>query len=209
MMKRFYVYKYTCKQTGKVYIGQTCRKTPAIRAGINGERYKSSRKFYLAIKKYGWDNFELEILEKDLTLEEADLKEKEYIKLYDSIDNGYNIFDGGHNKTTSSETKELQRQSQLNKTKENRLLYGTGLKLSAIEKLSNMYKGKKSFYLKENGAAANAKSVYVYDKDYNFVIEYTSRLKAKNELHIGDLKLFEYLDSDKLFNNFYLRNSKI
>lgn len=207
-MKRFCVYKYVCKQTGKVYIGQTCRKTPAIRAGTNGDRYISSRKFYSAIKKYGWNNFELEILEKDLTLEEADLKEKEYIKLYDSIDNGYNIFDGGHNKTTSNETKELQRQSQLNKTKESRLLYGTGLKPSAIEKLSNMYKGK-PFYLKENGAPANAKSVYVYDKDYNFIIEYTSRLKAKNELNISDSKLLEYLNSDKLFNNFYLRNSKI
>lgn len=208
MVKKFYVYKYTCKQTGKVYIGQTCRETPAIRAGTNGDRYKSSRKFYSAIKKYGWNNFELEILEKDLTLEEADLKEKEYIKLYDSINNGYNIFDGGHNKTTSSETKELQRQGQLNKIKENRLLYGTSLKPSAIEKLSNMYKGKQ-FYLKENGATPNAKSVYVYDKDYNFIIEYTSRLKAKNELNISYSKLLKYLDSDKLFNNFYLRNSKI
>lgn len=209
MMKKFCIYKYTCQTTNKVYIGQTCRSSLKTRAGVNGERYKSCRKFYAAIQKYGWENFKVEILENNLTAEEANIKEKEYIKNYNSIENGYNIFEGGSNKTTSEETKNLQRISQLKKAEENRKIYGTGLKPSAIEKLSKMYKGS-PICLKENGASVNAKSVYVYDKDLNFIKEYTSRQQAYISLKISRKKLLKYLDSQNLFNNmFYLKSIKL
>ena len=61
----------------------------------NGEGYKEQPKFYYAIKKYGWNNFKHIILLKDLSLEEAWAKEKKYIKKYDSINDGYNIHEGG------------------------------------------------------------------------------------------------------------------
>lgn len=61
----------------------------------NGEGYKGQVKFYYAIKKHGWDSFKHIILKENLTLEEAWEFEKHYIKLYDSINDGYNVHEGG------------------------------------------------------------------------------------------------------------------
>lgn len=97
MIKKWCIYKHTNKINGKCYIGQTCRNL-SKRFGKNGYNYApySQVKFYNAIQKYGWDNFDHEILESDIpTLEEAYEKEKYYIKLYDSFKNGYNATSGG------------------------------------------------------------------------------------------------------------------
>lgn len=48
--KKYMVYVYT-SPSSKKYIGQTCTSL-SIRAN-NGEGYKTSPKFYQAIKKYG------------------------------------------------------------------------------------------------------------------------------------------------------------
>lgn len=72
-----------------------------------------------------------------------------------------------------------------------------------------MYKGS-PICLKENGASVNAKSVYIYDKDLNFIKEYTSRQQAYTSLEISRKKLLKYLDSQNLFNNmFYLKSIKL
>lgn len=76
----------------KCYVGIS--KNPKKR-WKNGEGYKNQYKFYNAIQKYGWDNFKHIILLENLTLEEAWEKEKEYIKKYDSINDGYNVAEGG------------------------------------------------------------------------------------------------------------------
>ena len=63
------VYTHTNKINGKKYVGQTCQ-IPEKR-WKNGNGYKRNPYFYNAIQKYGWDNFEHQILASDLTLEEA------------------------------------------------------------------------------------------------------------------------------------------
>ena len=70
------VYQHKNKINGKVYIGITMQE-PEKRWGVNGRNYKSSPHFYSAIQKYGWDNFEHNILYTNLTKEEACLKEQE------------------------------------------------------------------------------------------------------------------------------------
>ena len=70
------VYQHKNKINGKVYIGITMQE-PEKRWGVNGRNYKSSPHFYSAIQKYGWDNFEHNILFTNLTKEEACLKEQE------------------------------------------------------------------------------------------------------------------------------------
>ena len=92
------------KLDGRVYIGQTCMSLKQ-RSGNNGHRYKSCTKFYNAIQKYGWDNFEHIILYQNLTLDEANKKEKELIEQYNSIDNGFNLVAGGRNHPWSEEDK--------------------------------------------------------------------------------------------------------
>lgn len=63
------VYQHKNKINGKVYIGIT-KQAPEERWN-NGKKYKSSPHFYAAIQKYGWDNFEHNILFQNLTKEET------------------------------------------------------------------------------------------------------------------------------------------
>lgn len=93
------VYKHTNKINNKCYIGITFLP-PEKRWGKNGSHYKycptSHNCFCNAIKKYGWDNFEHDILFTGLSKEEACNKEKELIKFYSSkVPHGYNLTEGG------------------------------------------------------------------------------------------------------------------
>ena len=101
-MGLYTIYKYT-SPSGGVYIGQT-NSNIATRAQKNGYQYlvknKETGKYYQpaiaqAIQKYGWENFQKEILYTGLTSEEADEKEKELIKEYKEKGNCYNICSGG------------------------------------------------------------------------------------------------------------------
>lgn len=86
------VYKYTNTINSKVYIGRT-NQTIAQRAGKNGKGYITCPKFWNAICKYGWENFELEILAENVSFEESVSIENHYIEEYKSFDEryGYNI----------------------------------------------------------------------------------------------------------------------
>ena len=53
------VYMHT-SPSGKVYVGITCQPTYA--RWKNGNGYKNNKHFYNAIIKYGWDNFEHQII---------------------------------------------------------------------------------------------------------------------------------------------------
>ena len=72
---KYIVYCHTNKINNKKYIGQTCRSLE-IRSGKNGHQYHACTYFGNAIQKYGWDNFEHEILFEDLSKESADRIEK-------------------------------------------------------------------------------------------------------------------------------------
>lgn len=90
------IYMHRNKINGKVYIGQTSQSL-SKRFGNNGNGYKTSSKFYKAIQKYGWDNFDHIILYDNLTPEEADTLEKQLIQYYHATDDqfGYNLQSGG------------------------------------------------------------------------------------------------------------------
>lgn len=94
-MKNFCVYKHTNKLNNKIYIGITSQK-PEERWN-NGNGYIGCTRFYNSIKKYGWDNFEHEVIFSNLTEDEAKQKEIELISEYNSSDEnyGYNLRLGG------------------------------------------------------------------------------------------------------------------
>ena len=85
-----FVYKYT-SPSGKIYIGKT-KTTLKERAKNNAKGYKGCPYFYKAIQKYGWENFEVEILE-EVPLEFLGESELDYITKYNSTNReiGYNI----------------------------------------------------------------------------------------------------------------------
>ena len=76
------IYVHINKINGKIYIGQTCRKNVKARYGKNGIQYQKCPRFWNAIQKYGWDNFEHIVLIENLTQEIADIVEVELIEKY-------------------------------------------------------------------------------------------------------------------------------
>ena len=92
--KIYCIYRHI-SPNNKSYIGMT--KQDPERRWQNGEGYNTQRLFYNAIKKYGWDNFSHEILEENLTHDEACVREQYYINYYKSNQEeyGYNITSGG------------------------------------------------------------------------------------------------------------------
>lgn len=139
------VYVHT-SPSGKKYVGQTGQNTKK-RWGKNGIRYleKKNNKyihpaFARAIQKYGWDNFEHEIIASNLTKEEADNFEKILIKKLDTMNSkfGYNCKDGGSNGSLSEETR--KKISESNKGSKNHM-YGKTMSEEHRKKISEAHKG--------------------------------------------------------------------
>ena len=107
-LSSYIVYKHI-SPSNKVYIGITCR-TIEERAEKGGVGYAGNQYFYRAIQKYGWDNFEHEILFSGLTKEEACAKEIELIAEYNSTNPefGYNICAGGEGRLNSFQAEETK-----------------------------------------------------------------------------------------------------
>lgn len=105
-MNNYSIYVHKNKINGKMYIGQTCQK-PEKRWN-NGKGYETSPKFYNAILKYGWDNFEHIVLYTNLSLKDANEIEQKLICFYKTNEDkfGYNITSGGHNFSHTEETKQ-------------------------------------------------------------------------------------------------------
>ena len=74
----------------KVYIGQTINFYQRMHQYL---KEKSNRPICLALNKYGFDNFSIEILEKDIVSENITEREQYWIDFYQSFDKnkGYNI----------------------------------------------------------------------------------------------------------------------
>lgn len=92
------------KVNEKCYIGQTNNIERRIR------RHKKDSKIldtylYRSIRKYGWDNFDISIIDECDSREELNEREIFYIDKYDSFNNGYNMTLGGdgHNGLSPSE----------------------------------------------------------------------------------------------------------
>ena len=104
-MKTWTIYKHTlildCNHKGWSYIGLTSQDVAKRWQKGLGYTEASQEVFYRAIKKYGWNNFSHEILEKNIsTLEEANQREQYWIKyfhtyIHDPFCNGYNMTVGG------------------------------------------------------------------------------------------------------------------
>lgn len=95
------IYKFTNKINNKVYIGQSQNLEERYKAHKRNQMKMNlssyNTKFYRALRKQGFENFDYEILEFSDSFSKEDLDEKEinYIKEQNSQANGYNIQEGG------------------------------------------------------------------------------------------------------------------
>lgn len=215
--RNYCVYIHT-SPSGKKYVGQTGKK-PEERWGKNGVKYlnKVNGKynhpaFARAILKYGWENFEHEVVASNLTKSEADNLEKLFIKKLDtmSANGGYNCKEGGAGGGFSEETlKKMSeshkgiKQSEETKRKraeklkgENNYNYGKHLPEETRKKISETLKGsvitestrrKLSNSMKGKYIGANsscAKKIVQYDIRGNLIKIWDSISDAARELKL-------------------------
>ncbi len=193
------IYKYT-SPSGKVYIGQTKRTIQERAKDKNGSGYKQCVIFYAAIKKYGFENFKVDIIEE---CENSLLNEKEkyWIMYYDSTnrEKGYNIQEGGGERPdVSKKICQYSKEKQLIKTYDSITAAAKELHCS-ISLLSQCVHGKKisckGYYWSFEGELPKFKTmckkqVYQFDEYGNLVKEFESARNADRYygLVIGTVK---------------------
>lgn len=196
-MDNYIVYMHINKANRKKYIGITCNR-PCIR-WHRGGGYRDQKRFYNAIKCYGWDGFEHIILRQGLSKREAEKEEEFLIAKYESNDMryGYNIENGGIIHKLSEEQKRHLSEIHLGKKHSEE----TKAKMSEIRKKigAPWMNGKKHSKetiekMKESRSGVNnprAKEVYQYDLKGNFIrkFEYMDIVKEvlgiKSTAHIS------------------------
>ncbi len=97
------IYKYQNKINNRCYIGQSIdvqrRQYSHKSSAFNEKANDYNSQFHQAVRKYGWDNFDFEVIAElkpeEYTKETLDQLEKFFIKYYESYTNGYNATPGG------------------------------------------------------------------------------------------------------------------
>ena len=81
MLKTMVIYKITNKLNGKAYIGQTMQMLKnRMRRHMMGDLYID-----LALKKYGIENFNVEVLEECKSVDELNEREIYYIAFFNTL----------------------------------------------------------------------------------------------------------------------------
>ena len=109
----FYIYQYINLINHKKYVGQTNNIDRRIKEhksnSFNPQSVNYNNIIHKAIRKYGYENFKIEILEIiEGNYDDANEREKYWIKQQKSLinENGYNVIEGGNNSRRSFLTKE-------------------------------------------------------------------------------------------------------
>ena len=188
-----YIYKYENKINHKVYIGQTVDLYARKASHVNKAKTVKS-KFYNAVRKYGWDNFEYAVI---AHVEAEDIKElsslldsleEQYIEQYDSYVHGYNATTGGHscrekqmpkeyieyckNRTYSDETRR-----KMSEAAKNRIVSEETRQKHRENAIKRDFAAYRDITTEKRNAAirkAHAKQVVQLDSNGNVVSEFSS-----------------------------------
>ena len=158
------IYKITNPE-GKIYIGCTSDLERRIKDYERGN-IRTQPLILESWRKHGWDSHIFEILE---YTEDLILKEKYYIKKYDSYYKGLNGNKGGNGVKKHTLNTRLKMGIAGKKNKGKRAIsHRKGKKLSEEHRL-NISKGKKGL-----PNPKNAKAILQYDKDNTLIAEHPS-----------------------------------
>ena len=192
------IYKLT-SPSNKCYIGQTINLVERKRTLYSPNKYYSGHRLDNAIKKYGIENFQYEIIiqivesSKEKLREKLDELEKFYIEKYDSYNNGYNMTLGGSGSNGCFQTEESKRKiSEKAKGRKGSML-GRHLTEEQRNKISNFAKTrtgeKNSFYGKTHSeetklkiGKANSIPILQLDLNENIITEFPSAKDAARSL---------------------------
>ena len=135
---------------GKRYVGQTIRKFEYRQAQHKKDSKRLDLKFYRAIRKYGWDNFNWAVIVEGVEdIDSLNRLEQYWIKELDTFKNGYNSTTGGEGYIVSAETKKKISESRKGKhfseetkKKMSESQKGKHLSEETKKKISESHKGK-------------------------------------------------------------------
>ena len=158
--KAMIIYKITNLLNKKVYIGQTINdlRRRVGRRQLNIHRYNEHLR--KAVKKYGHDNFRIDVLEHCCKVEQLNKRERYWIKFYDSTNfhKGYNMDscgNGGFHKSEDTKkklsikcsgwhhTKETKRKITDSQLGEKHWAYGKKFSKQHIQNLRKSHLGNK------------------------------------------------------------------
>lgn len=185
------VYLHINPKNGKVYVGITNQN--AHKRWKNGHGYVKCKKFYNAILKYGWNNFEHIILCKT-NKDKALLLEKTLIRHYKNKNISYNITDGGEDSIPSMlgrhHTEEAKK--KISDAGKRPCSEETKRKIGLANKGSNngMYGKTISDYARRRITERFSKPVLQLDLNNNIINKFSSASEAERHLggkgsHIG------------------------
>ena len=149
------IYMYTNKINGKRYVGQAINFNKRHRCHKNARTDKNNGEYnkpiHRALRKYGLDNFDVEILKENLNTQcLLNFYECYYIKKFDLLcknGKGYNISDGGSNGNpfagkTEEERREIRQKQSEAMRGENHPMYGNHHSEEVKQKMSESHKGE-------------------------------------------------------------------
>ena len=135
------IYLITNTLNGKMYVGQTRKKLSYRISQHKSRSSKAKAGIDAAIRKYGWENFTVEVIE---TCPVEMLNEREIFwiaKLNSKVPNGYNLTDGGDGLVScTQETRDKMSASHKGKSHANYKKRGS-LSLATRAKISISHKG--------------------------------------------------------------------
>lgn len=169
------IYKIQNKINNKIYIGQTIRTLDE-----RIKEYKRSKKSCVgkAIRKYGIDNFKIEIIDNANSIEELNEKEIYYIKKYNSMDEGYNLCEGGNNTKGYNHTQEA--------------------KIKMSKNHGKYYKEKNSFYGKHHTEETRKKMSEKWHEDEE---KYKKRVEHLNKVRYDCSRKVRCITTNEEFNS--------
>lgn len=147
------VYKITNTLNNKCYVGYT---KFSIDKRWNQHIHRSNKrninvKFDNALRKYSIANWNVEVLEEGLTVNQSKVKEQFYINLFDSYNNGYNSTlggDGNQGILMSEESNKKRSNALKGKPKNYVRMHGKNHSNESKLKISSSHKGMKKPWVK-------------------------------------------------------------
>lgn len=145
------IYRYT-SPSGKYYIGQTVEEERRRRDFLGKKKVYAGPKINRARNKYGPENFKYDVLvrlESDNSEElhsYLNILEIGFIKMYDSVNNGYNACDGGQKSVTGFHHSE-EAKKKMSEMKKGKPSWNKGIPMSdeTKEKQRESHIGKRHF----------------------------------------------------------------
>ena len=161
------IYRVTNKINGKKYVGQTVfslekRRRQHINDALSN---KDTYHFHNALRKYGPDNFEWTILHKCSIIEELNMLEMYYIRLYNTFEKGYNLTLGGDGVVGFEHSEELKKKMSDALKGSKNPNYGKTFSEETRQKMSDANRGKRLSEGQKKKISETLKGKYVAENN--------------------------------------------